>query len=58
MSLDYQDAEQPPAKFDCETAASERTKTSKHPHRTMQCEALNLVVSFIKNRFNERDYNI
>ena len=47
-----------PAKFDCETAAPKYCQTPKHLHRAICYESRHLTVLFIKDRFDQHDYNI
>ena len=44
-------------KLDCGTAVPEYFQTPKHLYRAVYHEALDLVVTVIKDRFDQRDYN-
>ena len=47
-----------PGKLDCGTAAPEYFQTPKQLYRAIHYEALDLIVSLIKDRFDQRDYNV
>ena len=47
-----------PGKLDCGTAAPEYFMTPKLLYITIYYEALDLIVSLIKDRFDQRDYNV
>ena len=46
------------AKLDCGTAAPEYFQTLTQLYRAIYYEALDLIVSLIKDRFDQRDYNV
>ena len=47
-----------PAKRDCGIAAPKYFQTPKQLTRAIYYEALHLIVSLIKDRFDQRDYNV
>ena len=47
-----------PAKLDCGTSAPKYFQTPKQLFRAIYYEALDLIVSLIKDRFDQRDYNV
>ncbi|KAI0243334.1 hypothetical protein LSAT2_014476, partial [Lamellibrachia satsuma] len=47
-----------PGKLDCGTAAPEYFQTPTQIYRAMYYEAVDLIVSLIKDRFDQRDYNV
>ena len=47
-----------PAKLDCGTAAPEYFHTPKQLYRAIYYKALDLIVSLIKDRFDQHDYNV
>ena len=47
-----------PAKLDCGTAAPEYFQTPKQLYRAIYYEAVDLIVSLLKDKFDQRDYNV